>query len=135
MHRFGEKKSSLSLPLFIESIVRDLRVGLRTIVAKPGFTLLIVLSLGIGIGANTAIFSVIDGILLRPAAIPRAQDLITVDTAASHATRFGDSSYLDYLDYARQTQALSGVLFKSTGVPPLRPCVSDRDNVRAWHRW
>lgn len=101
---------SFSWANFLESVWRDLRVSVRSLIMKPGFTFLVVLSLGLGIGANTVIFSVIDGILLRPVAIPHPDDLVTVDTAASHVTKFGDSSYLDYVDYSRQTKDLLGVL-------------------------
>src|SRR5579864_846652 len=94
----------------LESVWWDLRIDLRSLIMKPGFTFLVVLSLGLGIGANTVIFSVIDGILLRPVAIPHANDLVTIDTAASHVTKFGDSSYLDYLDYSKQTKDLLGML-------------------------
>src|SRR5438045_4609454 len=94
-----EEKHPFRLSLFLGSVWRDFRVSLRSLVAKPGFTFLVVLSLGLGIGANTVIFSVIDGILLRPVAIPHPGDLVTLDTAASRVTKFGDRSYLDYVDY------------------------------------
>ena len=105
-----EETTRFSLALFMESAWRDLRVSLRSFVAKPGFTFLVVLSLGLGISANTVIFSLIDGILLRPAVIPHAGDLVTFDTAASRMTKFGDTSYLDYADYAKQTKNLLGVV-------------------------
>jgi predicted permease len=76
----------------------------------PGFTAMVVLSLGLGIGANTAIFSFIDGILLRPVAIPHAGDLVTLDTAASRVTAFGDSSYPDYVDISTKSRDLLGVV-------------------------
>ena len=108
-HSLKEKKT-FNLSTFLESVWWDMRIGLRSLIMKPGFTFLVVLSLGLGIGANTVIFSVIDGILLRPVAVPHPGDIVTIDTAASHVTRFGDSSYLDYLDYSKQTHGLLGVL-------------------------
>jgi hypothetical protein len=59
-----------------------MRIALRSLIRKPGFTFLVVLSLGLGIGANTVIFSVIDGILLRPVAVPHPGNIVTIDTAA-----------------------------------------------------
>jgi len=106
----SEERKKFSFALILESILRDVRVTVRSLIAKPSFTVLVVLCLGLGIGANTVIFSLIDGILLRPAAIPRAHELVTFDTAASRVTKFGDSSYLDYVDYAKQTKDFSGMV-------------------------
>ncbi len=116
-----EENTSFSLSNFLVSVWRDLRVSVRSLIMKPGFTLLVVLSLGLGIGANTAIFSVIDGVLLRPVAIPHPDDLVTIDTAASRVTKFGDSSYLDYVDYSKQTKDLLGMLTYRRAVIGLDP--------------
>src|ERR1700743_1064666 len=51
---------------FLETTVRDVRHTWRTLLRNPGYTLMAVLTLGLGIGANTAIFTVINGVLLRP---------------------------------------------------------------------
>ncbi len=99
-----------SFLLFAESVWRDLRLALRGLIKKPGFTFLVMISLGLGIGSSAAIFSLVDGILLRPAGVPRGIDVVTFDTAASRATRFGDSSYLDYVDYAKQSKDFLGMV-------------------------
>lgn len=92
-----------------ESFVRDMRLTLRSLRRKPGFTLVVVLSLALGIGANTAIFSVVDAILLRPLPIPHPSELVTVDVAASRLTAFGAASYLDLQDFRSRSRAFESL--------------------------
>jgi len=93
----------------LEALGRDLRFTIRGLCRNPGFTVTAVLSLALGIGANTAIFSGVDAILLRPLPIPNARELITVDVAASRLTQFGGSSYLDLADFRRRSRAFENL--------------------------
>src|SRR5215813_8481266 len=71
----------------IENLIHDLRYGLRTLRRSPGFTAVAVLTLALGIGANTAIFSMFEGIVLAPLPYREAERLVIVwqsDTRAPH---------------------------------------------------
>jgi len=61
---------------WLESIFQDLRYGLRQLRRNPGFTAVAVITLGLGIGANTAVFSVVNSVLLRQIAYPQASRLV-----------------------------------------------------------
>lgn len=81
----------------IDTVLQDVRYALRAMGKSPGFTVVAVLSLAIGIGANTAVFSFADTLLLRPLTVPRPGNLLIL----GWIDQFGesvDSSYRDYVD-------------------------------------
>ena len=67
------------------SILQDVRIAFRGLAMAPGFTLVAILTLAVAIGANTAIFSVVDAVLLRPLAYPDAEEIVTITLDASGA--------------------------------------------------
>jgi putative ABC transport system permease protein len=93
----------------IETFFRDVRLAFRNIRKYPGFTLIVVLSLALGIGANAAIFSIADALILRPLPVPNAGGIIVVDTAASKLSRYGGSSYLDYIDFRARAKSFQSL--------------------------
>ena len=67
---------------WLETLVADLKYGARALVKRPGYAALAVLTLGLGIGANTAIFSVINGVLLKPLPYEHGDRLVVVQQSA-----------------------------------------------------
>src|ERR1700710_129657 len=94
--------------MWLETLRQDLRCGLRQLLRNPGFTLLAVLTLGLGIGANSAIFSVVDSVLLRRLPFPDADRLVMVWLSHRADGTTEVTSYPNYLDWKRQS-AFSGI--------------------------
>src|SRR5260370_17914394 len=63
---------------FLDTLARDVRYGLRTLRRNPMFTAVALLTLAIGIGANTAVFSVVNSVLLKPLPYPKSEELVGV---------------------------------------------------------
>jgi putative ABC transport system permease protein len=100
----------------MESIVKDLRFGLRQLRLNPTFTIVSVLSLALGIGANTAIFQLIDAVRLRTLPVERPQELAYIDFAkGSHksgrfTTRSARLTYAQWQQIHERPQAFTGTL-------------------------
>jgi predicted permease len=89
-------------------LLQDLRYGLRMLRASPGFTLAAVLTLALGIGANSAIFSVINGLMLRPLPYPDSEQLVSVyNTYPKMNLEYAGTSIPDYLDRRDRAEALA----------------------------
>jgi putative ABC transport system permease protein len=86
----------------MQTFWQDLRYGARTLLKNPGFTLIAVLTLGLGIGANTAIFSVVNGVLLRPLSYHEPERIVTL---LNHGG--GPVSPANFLDFRSDTQSFA----------------------------
>jgi len=91
------------------TLIGDLKHGVRMLRRNPGLTAVAVLSLALGIGANSTIFSIVDGAFLRPLPVEEPGRLVSIFTSSAKEPQ-GDSSYEDYLDVRGQTAVFSGVL-------------------------
>jgi putative ABC transport system permease protein len=92
------------------SLLQDLRYGVRALAKNPGFTVVAVLTLALGIGANTAIFSVVDAVLLRSLPYPESDRLFTVyQTLPEAPAQNTGVSYPNYLDWTQQNEAFESI--------------------------
>ena len=94
----------------LKQLAQDLRFGLRMLWKNPGFSLVAILTLALGIGANTAIFSVVNGVLLRPLPYPGSERLVLFE--GINPDRGISNSHLsmpDYLDWRSQTDAFESI--------------------------
>ncbi|MGQ0766006.1 MAG: ADOP family duplicated permease [Gemmatimonadota bacterium] len=93
-----------------DSLLRDVSYGLRALRRNPGFTAAAILTLAIGVGGNTTVFSIVNAILLRPPAHVRApEELVSIYTSDHSGPLYGSSSLADVEDFRSQRQLLSGV--------------------------
>jgi predicted permease len=90
-------------------MLQDLRYGLRMLLKNRGMTAVAVLSLALGIGANTAIFSLIDRLLVRPLPVDEPQRLVTLNKGVA-PDLFNKFTYLDYVDYRDQNDVFDGLV-------------------------
>src|SRR6202165_3611533 len=98
----------------MEAFIKDIRFGVRSLLKRRGFTSIAVLTLALGIGACTAIFSVVDGVLLRSLPYPEAERLVELRevTASGHLISFAEPNFLDV---GSRSRTLEGVAEYSGG--------------------
>ena len=108
--RVREEIWQLNSIAMLENFLRDVRYAWRTLLRNPGYGLVAVVTLGLGIGANTAIFTVINGVLLRPLPYPQAGQIVHLDQVAA---RLGPDpiglSVQEFMAYRDQSRSFSNV--------------------------
>src|SRR5215217_1765370 len=104
----------------METLIKDIRFGVRSLVKRPGFTALAIITLALGIGASTAIFSVVDGVLLRSLPYPNADQIVQLREVNERGARipFAEPNFLDVRARSHSFQGVaqySGQLTTITG--------------------
>ena len=94
----------------MDRLLKDLAYSFRSLLKHPGFTLLAVLTLALGIGVNSALFTVFDAFVLKPLPLKDPDSLVTFDGADAKGQRLRLFSYSDYLDYRNQKSVLADVV-------------------------
>jgi len=111
-HRAGSWRDLLMHP-------SDIRYAIRRLVRAPGFTAVAVLSLALGIGANTAMFSIVNAVLIREVPLTAPDELVEIYTSDSDGFEYSTSSFPDYMDLRRENEVFRHVVGTRTTVARL----------------
>src|SRR5918996_3245710 len=93
----------------MNKLFQDLRYGVRILAKQPGFTLVAVITLALGIGANTAIFSVIHALILNPPHFVEADRVVALWRTSKDERRKGPASYLDLKEWRAQSSSFETI--------------------------
>lgn len=87
----------------MSALIQDVRYALRSIRLTPGFSFVVAVTLALGIGATTTMYSIVDGVLLRPLPYPGAERLVTLQTKSASSGDATNISFPEYLDWKKRT--------------------------------
>ncbi|MFL6203584.1 MAG: ADOP family duplicated permease [Thermoanaerobaculia bacterium] len=110
----ADKEKQMKWIKALEEIGQDLRYAFRQLAKSPGFTLIAILTLALGVGATTSIFSVVDGVLLRPLPFPDPDRLVRVYPLSEEGEPSA-ISVLNYLDWRKQSRTVEAASLLDTG--------------------
>lgn len=110
-----------------ETLLKDVRYAFRWLRKSPAFTLLAVASFAIGIGFNTALFTLVDALLFRPLPVQRPDRLVDIFTASSDGDTYATSGYPDFVDWQAQNTVFSDMMAYSPSLAALS--LTDRSRL------
>ncbi len=111
----------------VERLLKDIRYALRWMARSPGFSAVAILSLGLGVGVNTAMFSLVDSVLFRPLPVSSPGTLVDVFTTGGDGDEYATSSYQDFLDLKSQNTVFADMIGYSPMMAPLS--LGDRSRI------
>jgi len=103
----------------MESIFKDIRYGFRSLLKRPGFTAIALIALALGIGANTAIFSLVNAVVIRPLPYPDPDRLVWVWASIRNGINTASVSPADFLDYRSQNKTFEQFAASGVGAVPV----------------
>src|SRR5919198_2963636 len=101
----------------MQILLQDLRFGIRMLFKNPGFTAVAVLTLALGVGANTAIFSILNAVLLRPMDVAKPEEIVSITAGTGPTGPPEGSSYLDFVDLRDASRDVLTGIAAASGVP------------------
>ena len=104
----------------IEHLGADIRYAVKWLLRSPGFAAVAIASLALGVGFNTALFAIIDALLLRPLPIERPDRVVDVYTRGADGDVFATNSYPDYVDFKAQNQVFTGLAGYSPAIAAVK---------------
>jgi putative ABC transport system permease protein len=115
----------------MDKFLQDITYSIRSLFKSPGFTIIAVLSLALGIGANSAIFSLADALLLRPLAVHQPGSLVAVSTdPGGESETMGGVSYPDYRDFRDKAHSFDGLTASSLSRVSVAKSANDSPHLR-----
>ena len=104
-----EKVRDVRAGVSLDNLLQDFRYGLRILRRNPGFAVTAILTLALGIGATTAIFSVVDTVVFKPLPFPTADRLVRVESVLAATGNGGVASYPDFIDWRARSHSFDGM--------------------------
>src|SRR4051812_21790371 len=89
-------------------MMHDIRFAFRMLVKTPGFSVVAFLAIALGLGVNTSIFGIINTLLMRPLPVGNSRELVQIYTTDPHLDGRAPTSYLNFLDYAKENTVFTG---------------------------
>ncbi|MGC1613336.1 MAG: ABC transporter permease [Candidatus Acidiferrum sp.] len=114
--RYKEECREAAGGTFVESLLRDLRFAFRMLRKSPGFAVVAVATLALGIGANAVVFGILNALILRPLNVPQAESLYAIERGNDKAVNHSYPDYLDLRDRNRSFADLAAYNVTSVGL-------------------